>query len=711
MTTKKRKPDTVWEQPWAYAWFTRPLGFLAFVYLAHLTLRAADVPAVWVAGVGAVVALATPLLFPDFPLRDRWFYFLATASMAAHLVWGRLTLPWGRDQLLVAVAGTVLYGLWWHILNVTRASQKGRQREKQKTAEADVDRGRYVAMIERALKRKPGTSGLTEKRREPFPAGMRIVFDTRHLAVSTAALYDLGDDLDRAADARPGTYVFERGATAGEAILNVFERDVLAEEIPYPFDSSPKSIHQPMGLGQYATGEICVITYRELAALLVGIKGRGKSSLINTHLAHWTGCTDVVVWMMDGKAGETAMPWLQPFLEAVRGRTLNGPDEVRAAIDWVATTEPEFDAMLVAAREVSKYRTKARLTPVNPSPSLPGVIVVVEEASVITGTGNYGNVKRADLAREGLVTGRSSGEDWLLASQRATVTMIGSGDMKSNLDVRYGMGVVDAYDARDIFSDAKLASSLYALGDDNRYRGVFLMQAPGSRRVMPVKGYWIHPSTIPGIAQRNAQYRPNLDRGTADAVHERLEQLGVPGGYYGRWDRLFQELGIEPVKAEQVNRSTETPGDTATQPETMGQRMVREAVERARAERAEQRADQEKQRFDEIVSGAGWDSETESWDSSGTVRDVPSHAPPVLRLMAQAFIARDAEQLPTKVLLADLGGTLTPHALGRLMGHCGVSPVPEVVWQNKVSRGYRWVDVETSLKRNDWPKQAFDWQP
>lgn len=697
MTTKKRKPEPVWEQPWAYAWATRPLGLLAFLYLVHLVLWNVDAPVLWVAAIGTVVALGTPLLFPDFPLPDRWFYFLVSASMAAHLVWGRLTVPWGRHQLLAAFSGAVLYGLWWHVLNVTRASQKGRLKGQEKAAETDIDRGRYVAMIERGLKRKPGESGIKEKRREPFPAGMRVYLDVRHLK-SSVAWGDLADALDRAADARPGTYVFEAGASAGEHVLNVFERDILAETLPYPFETGPKSIHNPMPLGQYATGEVCFITYRELAALLVGIKGRGKSGLINTHLAHWTGCTDAVVWMMDGKAGETALPWLQSFLDATTGRP---------AVDWVATTEPEFDAMLMAARQVSKFRTKARLTPLTPSPLRPAVIVIVEEASVITGTGNYGNVKRADLAREGVVTGRSSGVDWLFASQRATVSMTGSGDMKSNLDLRYGMGVVDPYDARDIFSDAKLSSSLYALGDDNRYRGVFLMQAPGSRRVMPVKAYWIESGAVPGIAARNAEYRPDLDRETADSVHEYLKRLGVPGGYYGRWDRLFKELGLERQEPEHVNVSTETPANT----ESMGQRIVREAVERDRAERAEQRSDQEKQRFEEMIRNSGWDPETESWDAAETVRAVPAHAPAVLRLMAQAFIARDAEQLPTKLLLADLGGTLTAHALGRLMGHCGVSPVPEVVWQNKVSRGYRWVDVETSLKRNDWPKQAFDWEP
>lgn len=700
MTTKRRKkPEPVGELPWEYAWLTRPLAFLALLYVIHLVLWNADVPVLYVTGISLACALAAPLLFPDFPLRDRWFYFLMTASMAGHLVWGRLTVPWGRQQLLAAFGGTVLYGLWWHILNVTRASATHRTKDQQKVEESEVSRGRYVAMIERQLNKKPGTSGITEKRREPFPAGMRVYLDVRRTS-SAIALNTLGEDLDRAADVRPGTYVFERGASAGELVLNVFDRDVLAEVIPYPFETGPKSIHRPMALGEYATGEVCVITFRELAALMVGIKGRGKSALLNTHLAYLTGCTDAVVWMMDGKGGRTGRPWLQPFLEYVK----QGHGDAVPALDWLAVTEPEYDAMLLAVNAAIKSRSRGSGDKVDPSPTTPSIILIVEEASVITGTGNYGNVKRADLAKGAVVQGRSEAVDAIFASQRATVTMLGNGDMKSNLDLRYGLGVVDPYDARDIFTDGKLSASLFALGDDKRYRGVFLMQAPGSRRVMPVKGYWIEPDAVPGIAKRNAQYRPKLDGETADFVDAYLTQMGVPGGYYGRWDRLFQELGVETPAPKHVHRPTDTPRNAPTETEPMGQRMVREAVEK-------HRSDQEKDRFDDLIRNSGWDAETESFRDSEAVRDVPKNAPAVLRLMAQAFLARDAKQLPTKVLIADLGGTLTPHTLGRLMGHCGVSPVQNVAWQNKVSRGYRWEDVETSLKRNDWPQQAFDWEP
>jgi hypothetical protein len=394
MTAKKKKPEPIAELDWAYSWLSRPLGFLTLLYLIHLTLHAAEVPVLWVAGVGVVMALAAPLMFPDFPLRDRWFYFLLTLAMAGHLTWGRVTVPWGRWQLLSAFTGAALLGLWWHILVVMRRSAKIRQGDRETAAQVDVDLGRYVAMIERALKKEPGKSGIKEKRRDPFAAGMRVRLDVRHLR-SAVNWGELEASLDRLADSRPGTHIFESGSSAGEQILNVFERDILAERIPYPFETGPKSINSPMGLGQFATGEVCVVTFRELAALMVGIKGRGKSSLINTHLAYLTGCTDAVVWMMDGKEGETAYPWLQPFLEAVKA----GQDDAVPALDWLATTESEFDAMLLATKALRKVRTRPSGGGKNvPSPMLPSVIVIVEEASVITGVGNYGNIKRADLA-------------------------------------------------------------------------------------------------------------------------------------------------------------------------------------------------------------------------------------------------------------------------------------------------------------------------
>jgi hypothetical protein len=285
--------------------------------------------------------------------------------------------------------------------------------------------------------------------------------------------------------------------------------------------------------------------------------------------------------------------------------------------------------------------------------------------------------------------------------------MIGSGDMKSNLDLRYGLGVVDAYDARDIFSDGKLSASLLALGDDDAYRGVFLMQAPGRRRVMPVKGYWIDPDTIPGIAQRNSQYRAKLDAETANAVHEYLEQMGVSGGYYGRWNRTLQALGVE-----QVERPRDTVPERPTGTPTAEQQPVKQdspAAQKVRDAVAKHRSDQDKQRFEELVRNSGWDSETGQFvEQSG----VPEQAtvPPILRLTLAAFDARNAEQLPTKVIVSDLPGTPTEHTLGRLMRLCQVSGT-EVIWDGKRRRGYTRDAIETAIKTSSWQPGAFSWEP
>jgi hypothetical protein len=220
---------------------------------------------------------------------------------------------------------------------------------------------------------------------------------------------------------------------------------------------------------------------------------------------------------------------------------------------------------------------------------------------------------------------------------------------------------------------------------------------------MPVKGYWIEPDAVPGIAARNTPFRPDLDRGTADFVDDYLKQMGVPGGYHGRWERLLQELGVEqPVRetVEQVNRVT--PEQSNTEP--LGQRIVREAVEK-------HRSDQDKQRFDDLVQGLDWNDETQAFRDSETEHETSQNVPAVLRLTLAAFRGRDAEQLPTRVLLDDLGGTLNATQLGRLMGLCNVSPIENVIWNEKRSRGYARDDIETSIKRGGWPQTAFGWEP
>lgn len=675
-------------------------GGVVYIAAAVLWLFGDDVPPLYVTLVGLAVSLLAPLT--AVYKRFTFLLMLATTSL---LTWTTATTPWARWPILSTIAGSILFGVGYHALR----NREKKEEDADKLAAKAATKGRYVALLESI-----GLKGLKEHGRASFPAGTTIKLllpatgkvDLFRLKSSITAL--------EIAAARGGLHVrfdFEQDPDNAALIsMYVFERDVLAEEIPLEPDRGPKSILDPIPLGKYATGEICVVTFREVAALMVGLKGKGKSGLINTHLAYLTGCTDAIVWMMDGKGGETVRPWLQPFLDMVTDRP---------AINWAAADDAEYDAMLLAANFVRKFRTsKDWRVPVSgfPSAAAPSVIVIVEEASVITGLGRYGNgVQRQKLAQDGVTLGRSSCVDWVFATQRAVLDMLGTGAMKSNLDLRYGMGIEEEADARMVFPDGAMSKAMYRLGRERRYRGTFLMQSPDESRVMPAKGFWVHPSTIPGLAQTNAQWTPELDKPTADYVHAELLALGVPGGYYGRWDRWSgrvpasqSAVSSQPVSPSQPipSRPTETNGTPGQYDGSRGRDAVRDAVQASRAKR-------EAEAFDQLMSA---NFETVEVGDETHLRDVssaPDGAPAILRCMLAVFKGRgNPEFLPSRTLCEELPGEpkLTTTALGKLMALCSVSP-GEGVWEGKRARGYTRDALETSVKRGSWTLGAADWRP
>ena len=676
MATKRKKPSPVLDTPEENLHIIGPVIWTLFVYAASGVLDALDIDPRHVALIGALAVITAPIV-----AIFRRFTFLVMASLVAFLTWTSATTPWARYPALVAVAACILFGTSYHALRKREAA-----REKDGAAEAQVaaEKGRYVELMDNL-----GAKGLRERGRVPFPAGKTITLRLPADGSTTfKKLKALEDAMETATDSVPGAFLFERGDTQGTVKLHVLDRDILAEKIPLEFDRGPKSVLDPMPLGKFQTGEVCEVTFREVAALMVGLKGKGKSALINTHLSYLTGCTDAVVWMLDGKNGETVWPWIEPFLEATTGRP---------CIDWVAIGQEEEDAMLLGVNAAIKYRSFGGRKRITPSAQTPSIILIVEEASQITGVGKYGNANRAALAQTAVTQGRSSCVDSLFATQRATVTMIGNGDMKSNLDLIYGLGVTRPEDARMIFPDGGMAETLYKLGDAERYRGVFLMQSPESTRVMPAKGYWVEPETIPGIAQTNSQWSGTLDAGTADAVHTELVSQGVPGGYHGRWDRL---TGTTPVSAELTSAPAARPTEIAEA--SHGAKLVQDAMRKSRETRE---AERELAAFDAIVSGESWGDEEKAAPA------LPDTVPAILRLMLASFVARSADALPTQVLLDDLPGGMTPHALGRLMALCSVSPSQNVTWEGKRVRGYDRDAIETSIKRGSWTKGATDWTP
>jgi hypothetical protein len=135
------------------------------------------------------------------------------------------------------------------------------------------------------------------------------------------------------------------------------------------------------------------------------------------------------------------------------------------------------------------------------------------------------------------MTGRSEAIDLILAVQRGTATMMGSGDLKSQCALRIGLGVASEADARYVIpDDAHIAADLARLV----HPGSGIAQQGKDGRVLPVKFYRIEHDDIGPIARRTGWIRPGPDPVLAEALGE---------DYAKRWsdNRAGHLSGVAPA--------------------------------------------------------------------------------------------------------------------------------------------------------------------
>lgn len=359
--------------------------------------------------------------------------------------------------------------------------------------------------------------------------------------VTYPALAAATERLEVAARLRHGSLRFERGGQAHQVILHVAERDVLARTVPLPAGNDPLSITGPIPVGLYQDGQVCAVTLREVASLIVGLRGSGKSNLLNVLLAQLARCPDVLIFAIDLKGGRMATPWIRPWLD------YRAP---RPVIDWLATDREEAEKMLRALLRAVEARARSCSGggKITPSARQPAILLVCDEVAVILGIGTGGprlseggvtNATLAGLATRLVMTGRSEAIDLVMATQRGTVTMTGSADLKSQCALRIGLGVVSEADARLIIpDDVRIAADLARL----RHPGSGIVQQGRNGRVLPVKFYRIEHEMIGQIAERFGRLRPEPDPLVAESLGD---------DYLSRWSRYRGGDG-RPVLASAV---------------------------------------------------------------------------------------------------------------------------------------------------------------
>ena len=353
--------------------------------------------------------------------------------------------------------------------------------------------------------------------RKPPPGSLVHLRLPRSGRVTYPALAAATERLEVAARLRHGSLRFERGGQAHQVILHVAERDVLARTVPLPAGNDPLSITGPIPVGLFQDGQVCAVTLREVASLIVGLRGSGKSNLLNVLLAQLARCPDVLIFAIDLKGGRMATPWIRPWLDC------RAP---RPVIDWLATDREEAEQMLRALLRAVEARARSGSggEKITPSARQPAILLVCDEVAVILGIGTGGprlseggvtNATLAGLATRLVMTGRSEAIDLVMATQRGTVTMTGSADLKSQCALRIGLGVVSEADARLIIpDDVRIAADLARL----RHPGSGIVQQGRNGRVLPVKFYRIEHEMIGQIAERFGRVRPEPDPLVAESL-------------------------------------------------------------------------------------------------------------------------------------------------------------------------------------------------
>jgi hypothetical protein len=478
-------------------WWMLPAGVLAAAVaglLATAMITAAGIPIAFAAAAGVL-----------------------TVSWTAHAA---LTTPWSVASVFTLVIPAVGLGILYPVVRGHHLHALAAARRDAEAARLASEARKWPDLLARLGAKGVTVADTTETRsghtyRLGLPTSGKVTF---------ATLEGLCDKLEAAARLRDGAIQFVRGAHAGEVFMHVAEKDILEQLIPYPSDLSDLTVNEPFPVGLEENGNPADVLFREICELIVGIRGAGKSNLVNVHIAQLGRCVDVVIFMIDMKGGRAGMPWIRPWLE---GRS------PRPVIDWFATTRDEAERMLAALLTAIDARSTSGEggEKITPSAQTPAVILLVDELAIIFGehTGpkakSEGTTNRqlASMGTQIVQTGRSEAIDLIAATQRATVSMTGGGDFKSQFGLRMGLGVASEQDARSIIPDNSSVARILAR-----------LRHPGSgvisnkaRPMVPVKFYRLPYEQVDALAAELGHRRPQPD----DVLEQALGE-----DYARRWD-------------------------------------------------------------------------------------------------------------------------------------------------------------------------------
>lgn len=466
-----------------------------------------------------------------------------TAWVINHPPWYTLT-----NLTILTTALAVITPWHWQRVQARRRAARREQKLREKAEAEALDRalngggGSARDPIDKSL-REAGCRGITIAEKTPLPdnAGFRLLLEHSprgtlpdELPGKRASLENsLASNLDDVV-IRRGAVIIERDPdrAANRSVMIVLTRDVLNETIPYPDDllKSPRTSRDQIPVGKRLTGETFTYDGYKGHEIMVAMTDGGKTTAINNRIVHWALSPDTVIWapygdkIVDGLSG-----WYQPFLS---GRA------ERPVVDWPATDVDEIGAMLADALAIIDYRqtlpSSSRHGGQELSVTLPQIVIILDEAAgplqstkrfTLRSTGEKMTI--AQMAREIIRLGRSTGVKLLLVAQRGVAAMMGpeASNLKSQARCKTMLMSDGGAEATWVF-----AGRSKHVTDDIPVGALWMEDRKLHQDPVLGKGWLLDEAQQEKLAIHAAQYSGPIDAGSAEVCQ----------WYAGRWTRPGQ---------------------------------------------------------------------------------------------------------------------------------------------------------------------------
>ncbi|MBX6168532.1 MAG: hypothetical protein IRY84_12955 [Thermobispora bispora] len=544
---------------------------------------------------------------------------------------------------------------------------------------------------------------VTDVREWPTRCGYDVHAELPGAGSTRAQLVSAADALATDARLPQGCGVeISPGEHRGAVVLRVSTVNRLNEDIDYPADYRPRSILDPVPLGEYRDGSTAEVLLRESSALVTGQKGSGKTTTLHALTAGIGLCRDAIVWHIDLNGGGMSQAWLHSWLEG---------DSPRPAVDWAAATPDEALVLAETALAIAKDRKKSTralkiranssLMPV--SPELPEIVVIVDEGAESLSPTNRDTRELREALEEIQRIGRNEAVNVIVSSLRATQDMI-SANVRKQSAVRVGMYVQDEEELAFLFGWNKGLSLADLPGP-----GCGFVQ-DGQAAPRPFRGYFMRPGDVVDAAHAVARIRPELDPAARRVAGE---------AYARRYERMraaFTDLDTdsgEQIPAAQPRRFVAAPA--------AGRRhLISVPCGPDAAAWPDLRAMTAPARPVVAASAADWPDLLPRQRQPEVTRaeQIPAVAParPLPEILTRALAAIDAagDDRMHSAALADALG-IAPTELAALLRPLGVTTLPRAfIRGGREARGYARDDLAAAAERIrrgevDIPAEVASW--